>query len=129
MPHEHEPSKQSYTAAGSQNVTVNDGSHISLGLKQFWAVVVSVFALACWVTAFQLKTTYAIERLHSDNQIAHAQIMVKLASLDLYVLKQNMVETLCYISRQRDIQLQSITTNVLVADEFRFKEDIRKLLQ
>jgi hypothetical protein len=111
-------------APQSHNVHMDDSSRLVFGWKQFYVIVLLLIGLASGVTAFQLKTSQSINELYIQNQAAHEQIMVKLASLDSYALKAKVENTLVFISKLRDIK----GTN-LVADEILFRENIRQFLQ
>jgi hypothetical protein len=112
------------TQSQSHNFHLDDSSRLVFGWKQFYAIVILLVALASGITAFQLKTSQSIHELYVQNQAAHEQIMLKLASMDSYALKAKVENAMVFVSKLRDMK----GTN-LVADEIAYRQSIRQFLQ
>lgn len=87
---------------------ITEDARINLGIKGWWALLMLVFALGATSTGFQFSMNGKIQQLYVQNQHAHEKIMLRLAEMDarqqLFVLKQQLENTLIFIARRRDLR-------------------------
>ena len=116
------------------HIDVNENANIRFTMKGLWGLILAIVLGTMAVTGYMWKVDMRITELHIKSNTQHEQVMLKLEELgnrqNFFVTKQEMVDVLVYLNKQRDQLLLPVVgiTNVMVHDELHFRDALRRIM-